>query len=241
MAMTVLVVSAVTYMPKIVSVSTNVGGRDMPIYSVETEKPQIALSFDTSWGNEDISDILSVLAKNDVKASFFLTGHWVKLYPDDVKAIQAAGHDLGNHGENYEDMTRLADREKTSELMNLHNEVKNLTGVDMNLFRAPFGAYDNAVIQNAAENGYYTVQWSVDSLDWKDYGANAISEAVCDSENLDDGAIILLHNGTKYTAQVLDEVIATLKSKGYEFVPISQLIYKENYQIDQKGKQRDNM
>ena len=101
-----------------------------------------------------------------------MTGHWVESYPEDVKAIQAGGHDLGNHSENHKNMTELGAEEKTSELMSVHNKVKELTGVEMELFRPPFGAYDYAVVLNARDNGYYAIQWSVDSLDWKDYGAD---------------------------------------------------------------------
>ena len=172
-----------------------------------------------------------------MKASFFRTGHWVESYPEDVKAIQAGGHDLGNHSENHKNMTELGAEEKTSELMSVHNKVKELTGVEMELFRPPFGAYDDAVVLNARDNGYYAIQWSVDSLDWKDYGADAIVETVCEHKSLENGAIILCHNGAKYTVKALDEMLTKLQDQGYELVPISQLIYRENFHMDQEGRQ----
>ncbi len=237
MGVAALVAGAFRYAPEVISVSTSVDGRELPIYCVDTEEPKIALSFDAAWGNEDTQKILEILEKNDVKVTFFMTGGWVEAYPDDVKAIQAAGHDLGNHSENHKNMSQLSDEEKTSELMSVHNKVKELTGVDMQLFRPPYGDYDNDVVLNATANGYYTIQWSVDSLDWKDYGVDAIVETVCEHKALGNGAIILCHNGAKYTAEALDTLITTLKSKGYEFVPISQLIYKDNYHMDHTGKQ----
>lgn len=166
-----------------------------------------------------------------------MTGHWVESYPEDVKAIQAGGHDLGNHSENHKNMTELGDEEKTAELLSVHNKVKELTGIEMELFRPPFGAYDDSVVLNARENGYYAIQWSVDSLDWKDYGADAIVETVCEHKNLENGAVILCHNGAKYTVKALDEMITRLQAQGYELVPLSQLIYRENYHMDQAGKQ----
>ena len=170
-----LFLCASALLPDIVSVSSTVGGRELPIYCVETEKPQISISFDAAWGNEDTQTLLDILAKHNVKATFFMTGGWVESYPDDVKKIYEAGHDLGNHSENHKYMTKLSDEEKTRELMTVHNKVKELTGYDMFLFRPPYGDYNNEVVSNARKNNYYPIQWNIDSLDWKDYGADAVS------------------------------------------------------------------
>lgn len=135
----------------------------LPIYCVQTEEPKIGLTFDAAWGNEDTKQILDILEKHDVKVTFFMTGGWVSSYPDDVKAILEAGHDLGNHSENHKNMSQLSDAEKTEELMSVHNKVKELTGYEMFLFRPPYGDYDDAVVENAKQNGYYTIQWDVDT------------------------------------------------------------------------------
>lgn len=143
---------------------TTVNGKELPIYSVETDEKVVALSFDAAWGNEDTEEILSILKKNDVKVTFFMTGGWVESYPEDVKKILADGHDLGNHSENHKNMSQLSEKECQDELMKVHDKVKELTGYDMFLFRAPYGDYDNEVICKAAECGYYTIQWSIDTL-----------------------------------------------------------------------------
>lgn len=219
------------------SVSSRVGDRELPIYSVETDKKQVALSFDAAWGNEDTAQILEILKKHNVNVTFFMTGGWVEKYPDDVEAILAAGHDLGNHSENHKNMSQLSDEECKEELMKVHNRVKELTGYEMELFRPPYGDYDNAVITNAKECGYYTIQWDVDSLDWKDYGVESIISTVTEHKHLGNGSIILCHNGAKYTAQALDSLITKLKEKGYELVPVSGLIYKEKYHMNHEGRQ----
>lgn len=152
---------------KVVNVSNTVNGRELPIYSVETEEKKVALSFDAAWGNEDTQDILDILAKYNVHVTFFMTGGWVESYPEDVKKIYEAGHDLGNHSENHKNMSQLSDSECQDELMKVHNKVKELTGFDMELFRPPYGDYDNHVITNAKECGYYTIQWDVDTFDLK--------------------------------------------------------------------------
>lgn len=223
-----------------VSVSNSVDGRELPIYCVETQEKKIAISFDAAWGNEDTAKILSILKKNNVRATFFMTGGWVESYPDDVKAILAAGHDLGNHSENHKNMSQLSDAEKKEELMKVHQKVQELTGYEMFLFRPPYGDYDNAVVNVAKDCGYFTIQWDVDSLDWKDYGVDSIIKTVTQHKHLGNGSIILCHNGAKYTAQALDTLIATLKNEGYTFVPISELIYKDNYHMNHEGRQIQN-
>ena len=139
----VLLVGAFFYLPGVVSVSSSVNGRDLPIYCVQTDKPQIALTFDAAWGNEDTEQILSILEKHNVKVTFFATGGWVESYPDDVKAILAAGHDIGNHSENHKNMSQLSTDQMKSEIMEVHDKVKNLTGYEMTLFRPPYGDYSN--------------------------------------------------------------------------------------------------
>lgn len=144
--------------------SASAGGKELPIYCVQTEEPKIALTFDAAWGNEDTKQIMEILKKHNVKVTFFMTGGWVESYPDDVKMILAEGHDLGNHSQNHKNMSQLSDSEKESELMTVHNKVKELTGYDMFLFRPPYGDYDSAVIKVAKKCGYYAIQWDVDTL-----------------------------------------------------------------------------
>lgn len=223
-----------------IRVSNSVNGRELPIYCVETKEPKIALTFDAAWGNEDTQKILEILKKHDVHVTFFMTGGWVESYPDDVKAILEAGHDLGNHSENHKNMSQLSDAEKREELMQVHDKVLELTGYEMFLFRPPYGDYDNAVVNVAKDCEYYTIQWDVDSLDWKDYGVDSIIKTVTEHKHLGNGSIILCHNGAKYTAQALDTLITKLKEKGYTFVPVSELIYRDGYHMNVEGRQIKN-
>ena len=237
LAAVALIQGAVRFLPDSITVSSSVGGRELPIYCVETEKKQVALSFDAAWGNEDTSRILDILKKHNVKVTFFMTGGWVESYPEDVRAILADGHDLGNHSENHKNMSELSDEACQEEIQKVHTKVQELTGYEMCLFRPPYGDYDNHVIKNVQKCGYYPIQWSIDSLDWKDYGADDIVKRVVESDKLNNGAIILMHNGAKYTADALDAVITGLQDKGYELVPISELIYKDKYHMKADGTQ----
>lgn len=222
----------------ILSTYSPVNNKKLPIYCVDSNEKKVALSFDAAWGNEDTSKILEILKKNDVHVTFFMTGGWVESFPDDVKAIYDAGHDLGNHSENHKQMSTLSMEQCKTELTKTHDKVKELTGFNMTLFRPPYGDYNDTVIDAANSLGYHVIQWDVDSLDWKDYGVDSIIRTVCDHKHLGNGSIILMHNGATHTAAALESVINGIKEKGYEIVPISQLIYTENYEMDHEGRQK---
>lgn len=227
-----------TYLGDIaLEVNSTYGDRELPIYCVDTKEKKISISFDAAWGAEDFDRILDILDKLNIKTTFFMTGGWVESYPECVKKLVKKGHDLGNHSATHPDMTTLSKDAKREQIMKVHNAVKDLTGYEMELFRPPSGAYDNEVIRTCYELGYYPVQWSVDSLDWKDYDAATIISNVCNHKALGNGSIILCHNGAKHTAEALDEILTNLKNQGYEIVPISELIIRENFHMDVTGKQ----
>lgn len=160
-----LVTSIYFYPQTTATIRSHIDSKELPIYCVESEEPKIALSFDAAWGNEDTAKILEILKKNDVHVTFFMTGGWVEKYPDDVKAIAAAGHDLGNHSENHKQMSTLNAEECKSEILTPHEKVKQLTGVDMQLFRPPYGDYNDNLIQVCREINYYPIQWDVEPYD----------------------------------------------------------------------------
>ena len=116
------------------------------------------------------------------------------------------------------------------EIERVGNKILELTGKQPELFRPPFGEYSNKVITAAEKCGYKTIQWSIDSLDWQELGKEPMVKRV--TESLHPGAIILFHNNGKYTAEALPEIIAFVKEQGYKVVPVSELLYKENYYID---------
>ena len=212
--------------------------RQIPIYCVETVENRVALSFDVATGTDDLQQLLDILKKHQVKATFFLVGSWVRKWPEAVQQIYNEGHELASHANHHVDMTTLNYTDCIQEVRGVEQEVYKLTGYTMNLFRPPYGAYNNQVIQAARDCGYEGVQWSVDSLDWKEYGVEDMLRRVLEHEKLDKGAILLFHNNTKYTAQALDAILTGLSAKGYALGTVSDLILKENYIIDSQGCQR---
>lgn len=209
--------------------------RELPIYSVDTAEKKVAISFDAAWGAQYTDGILKILDQYDVKTTFFLVGFWVDKYPDKVEKIYSRGHEIGNHSTNHPHMSRLNETQITEELMNTHNKIKDIIGESPILFRPPFGEYDDLLIKTCSENEYYTIQWDVDSLDWRELGVQPVVDRIV--KNTKEGSIILFHNNAKYVTEFLPIVIEKLQEEGYEIVPISELIYKNNYHIDHTGKQ----
>lgn len=220
-----------------VAVSGAVNGIELPVCCVQTDKKQAALTFDADAGSKSAGTILRILEKYDVKATFFLTGGWVEAHPEEVKQMAAQGHDIGNHSQSHTDMTKLTKEEIQQEIQAVYHAVRELTGKETVLFRAPYGAYSEELIKTVKMSGCMPIQWDVNSQDWKNYGVDSILQTVTENENLGNGSIILMHSGADYTAMALESVITKLRSQGYELVPVSRLISWSNYAIDEAGRQ----
>ncbi|TYQ15636.1 UNVERIFIED_CONTAM: polysaccharide deacetylase family sporulation protein PdaB [Acetivibrio alkalicellulosi] len=210
--------------------------RDLPIYSVECSDKKIAITFDCAWGSDDIPDILNTLRSHQVKATFFIVGTWAKKNPDAVKMISDEGHDVSNHSYSHSRMGSIDTNKIKNEIVKCNQVLEEITGKKNDLFRVPYGEYNNDVVRVARELNNYTIQWDVDSLDWKPgITPEQIKSRIF--KNVKSGSILLFHNDTKHTSKILPEIIASLKSDGYTLVPVSELILRENYYIDNTGRQ----
>jgi len=217
------------------AVAVVAGKRELPIYSVEKQDKQIAISFDASWGADKTIAILDILDKYNVKTTFFLVGGWVEKYPDMVKEIAARGHEIGNHSDTHPHMSQLSEKAIRDELRIMSDRVEKLTGVRPTLFRPPYGDYNNRVIQVSRAEGYEAVQWSIDSLDWKDRGTEDIIKQC--THRVDNGDIVLFHNDSNDIVNALPSVIQYYQGLGFEIIPVSQLLLEGEYTIDVQGKQ----
>lgn len=207
-----------------------------PIYYVHTDEPKISISFDATWGAEHTEAILDTLDKHQVKATFFLTNIWLKEYPDMAKKIVERGHEIGMHSASHPHMNDLSAADIQKELTDNRQMIQEVTGFEPQLFRFPFGEYNNQSVQIVKDMQIYPIQWSVDSLDWKDElsEADIVGRVV---EGLHDGAIILCHNNGTHTAEAIDQILSAAEQKGYQVVPIGELIYTGEYEVDVQGGQ----
>ena len=206
------------------NITTSANPDKQPITRINTEKPAVALTFETAPGNDNTARILDILDKYEIHATFFVTGSWADQHPDLLKRIADSGHDLGNHSENHKNMKALDIGECRQEIISLHEKVKELTGVEMYLFRPPYDSCSSQLIQTATDCGYATVGFDCDSMDWKDYGADAIVNTVCGHPDLENGSVIRMNCSALYTPDALETIILNLKERGCEFAPLSQYI-----------------
>ncbi len=209
--------------------------RELPIYNVERDDKVIAISFDASWGADKTIAILDILDAHDVKTTFFLVGGWVDKYPDMVKEIAARGHEIGNHSNTHAHMSKLSEQAIRDELRMMSDKVETLTGVRPTLFRPPYGEYNDRVVQVSRAEGYECVQWSIDSLDWKDRGTQDIIKQC--THRVDNGDIVLFHNDSNDIVNALPTVIEHYQALGYTIIPVSQILLDGEYTIDVQGKQ----
>ncbi len=209
--------------------------RSLPIYCVQREDKKIAITFDCAWGTEYTDKILSALRANNATATFFMVQFWTEKYPEFVKKIDEAGCEIGTHSATHSYMSKQNEEEIKKELTDSSKAISDITGKKVELFRPPYGDYDDLLVDTAKSLGYYTIQWDVDSLDWKDLSATDIALRIVN--NVTDGSIILCHNNGLHTAEALPLVLSTLQNKGYTFVTVGELIYRKNYTINSAGKQ----
>ena len=211
------------------------GARSLPVYSVERTDNRIAISFDCALGTDHTDAILSCLEETGVRATFFMVQFWAEKYPDYLKKIDEAWHEVGTHSATHSYMSRLSEGEIRAELESSSAAITAVTGKAVTLFRPPYGDYDDLLIDTCNDMGILPVQWDVDSLDWKDLSAADIAQRIV--PRVKSGSIILCHNNGLHTAESLPAVFDALQTGGYTFVPVGELILRENYTIDANGRQ----
>ena len=217
------------------AVSAAAAQRQLPIYSVERDQKVCSISFDAAWGNEDTQTLIDILAKYDIKATFFVVGDWVEKYPESAKALSDAGHEVMSHSLHHDHYNSLSSDQIVADLNAANEKIAAVTGKTPTLIRCPYGEYDDHVISAVRSIGMEPIQWDVDSLDWKDYDAETIYRRVTDQ--VAPGSIVLFHNAALHTPEALPRILETLIGDGYSVLPISELIYTGEYTIDHTGRQ----
>jgi len=204
-------------------IRTSAPGSHPPLFYVRPSRKALALTFDVSWGESTLPQVLRILGETQTRATFFLSGPWARRHPELVRAIAAQGHEIASHGEEHVNLSQYSASEVRENLRRSREALENLTGKPPLFFRPPNGDYDDLVVSLAREEGMETVIWSVDSLDWKNPGADYMVRRVL--ELAFPGAIVLFHasDSSRQIAQALEPVIRALRSRGYELLPLGEL------------------
>ncbi|MCZ8512260.1 polysaccharide deacetylase family protein [Paenibacillus filicis] len=203
------------------------GNRDV-IYSVSSKGKKVALTFDDGPDNKYTARILDILKEQGVPATFFLVGKHVQQYPQMVKRISQEGHAIGNHSWDHANLARMSPADVQGEITKTDEAIKSLTGEAPVLFRAPYGAISQEVVNDAIASGHQLIGWSVDTMDWDGKSPATILTTL--KKELKPGAIVLQHSaGGKggnlaNTVEALPQLIAYLKKEGYQFVTVTDLI-----------------
>ncbi len=209
--------------------------KNLPIYSVQTDEKKVAITFDAAWTNQDTEKLIKILKKYNAVATFFIVGDWAEKFPESVEAFHKAGHTIANHSDTHKAFSKCSREEIREEIENCNKKLEKITGDKVTLLRAPSGDYTNESLEVAKSFGMETIQWSIDSLDYRGLTVDEIVERVVSP--IENGSIILFHNGVDNTAESLDKILTTLSAEGYSFVSVDDMIYKNNYYIDHTGKQ----
>lgn len=212
--------------------------RLIPIYSVETDEKNVSITFDSAWGADKTLSIIKLLNDYNVKATFFLCGFWVDDYPEMVRAIDDANIEIGTHSNTHPDFVKLTEKEMELELSLSISKIKAITHKEVKLFRAPFGSYNNTLLNLTDKMSLKTIQWDVDTLDWKGLSGVQICERVM--KRVKNGSIILCHNNSDYILDALPLILERLKNANYNLISVGDLIMWDNYYIDHTGLQRKN-
>lgn len=209
--------------------------KKVPIYAVSRADNHIAVTFDCAWGNSNTDLLLSLLKDANATATFFVTGEFCDKYPEDVRKMYQAGHEIGNHSDLHPHIEGININDLIEDTRECSRKIKMITGEEPKIYRAPYGEYDDNTVSTIEGMGMKMIQWSVDSIDWQEPNADTIIERVV--SKTESGSILLFHNDLENTAQALPDVLTKLKQKGFTFVKVSDLVYFDSYHIDGSGVQ----
>ena len=218
--LTITIISTVTISHIGTTISNSI--RQLPIYSVATNEKKIAITFDAAWSAEDTDELIEILKKHKAKATIFAVGDWVDKNPEAVKKFHKSGHEMANHSNTHAAFSKISREQIKQEILDCNKKIEEITGVSPKLVRAPSGDYDNKSIEVAESLYMKMIQWDCDSLDWKLLSVEEMYSRV--TTKVQNGSIVLFHNGVKNTPEALDKILTKLEKDGYEFVTVSELM-----------------
>ncbi|WP_102028265.1 polysaccharide deacetylase family protein [Salirhabdus sp. Marseille-P4669] len=195
-----------------------------PIFRGHPDKNMVTFLINVSWGEEHIPDMLKTLKKHKVKATFFIDGAWAEKNVELVKMIKEEGHEIGSHGYNHPNMSRLSNEEIRNQLTKTNNILKSIVDEKPMYFAPPAGNYTDSVVKVADELEMETILWTVDTIDWQNPTKQALLNRVL--TKVEPGTMILMHP-KEVTKDALDELILKIKDKNYKIGTVGKLLDEE--------------
>lgn len=209
--------------------------RKIPIYSVDTQEKSVALTFNCAWNDVGSEELLGILKDKNISCTFFFVGEFCEKYPELVKRICDDGHEIANHSMHHKDPVKQEYTDILSDIDLCNGIIYGITNTKPSLYRAPSGSYDNKTVEAAQNLGMNVIQWDVDSIDWKNPSGSDIVKRV--TSKVQNGSIVLFHLGKENTVQALPEIIDILKSEGFSFSTVSDMLIEGETYIDNFGRQ----
>jgi probable sporulation protein (polysaccharide deacetylase family) len=192
-----------------------------PIYRGRADSKQIAFACNLVWGTEYIPKMLKIFDAEDVKITFFIGGDWAQKNPDVLKQIYHKGHEIGNHGYSHKHHKQLNRDQNNDEILKTEKVIQDILGVKTVLFAPPYGEFNDTTVEVADSLGYKTIMWTIDTIDWKNPGADYIFKKV--TKKAENGAIVLMHP-TVNTVDVLPSLIKALKESGFKVTTVGRVL-----------------
>ncbi|WP_245690208.1 polysaccharide deacetylase family protein [Sporolituus thermophilus] len=202
-------------------INTISASKPQPIFHGNLNQPKVAFACNVFWGEEFLPAMLDTFDQHNIKITFFIGGSWGKRYPDMLKELAKRGHELGNHSFSHPHPNSLSKRQNQEQILRTENLIQEVTGIKTTLYAPPYGEYNDTVLSAAAELGYTTIMWSVDTIDWKKPSEEVIRNRVM--KKIHNGAIVLMHP-TEVTAKALPVLIKEITAKGYIITTVSDII-----------------
>lgn len=217
------------------SVTASADSGKKPIYRVERGDNRAALTFNCAYDASGIDEILETLNTLGAKATFFVTGEFCDGHSDAVRKMSTAGHSVQNGSDKNGHIAGMNVNDLIADTNEAAKKIKGITGIEPEFYRAPYGDYDEKSLTTLEGMGYTVVQWSVDSDDLEDPGADSVRHRVLD--NTVSGSVLLFHNDAAVTPEALPQIVTELKRRGFELVKLEDLVFTSNCFIDEKGTQ----
>jgi peptidoglycan-N-acetylglucosamine deacetylase len=201
------------------------GIRSLKVITGDPAKPYVALTFDDGPHGQKSVDLLNILRKLAVPATFFVVGMEARKYPEILERMVLDGHELGNHTYHHYRLPRIPLEEVAPELNMTRDLIYSIIGMKTRLVRPPGGEYNPAIQRVIEQNGYANILWTNDPAD---YAAGRTPQQIENfvMRDITPGGIILLHDGVKSTYASLPSMVARIRAKGYIFVTVSELIQR---------------